>query len=104
MNNTQKSIDRVCDYRGVPKVKKGMTCTVDGRKGKIVGGNTSANFNVKFEDSKRVMNCHPYWKMRIFDESGNVHYDHSADKAEQEHIIRRLAENGIDIDELETEA
>lgn len=47
------------------------------------------------------MNCHPYWKMRIFDESGNVHYDHSADKAEQEHIIRRLAENGIDIDELE---
>lgn len=101
MNNTQKSIDRVCEYRGIPRVQKGALCTVDGKKGHIVGGNSSSNFSVRFEGSNHTTNCHPYWKMRIFDESGNVHYDHSADKAEQEHIIRRLAENGIDIDELE---
>ena len=65
MSNTQKYIDRVCEYRGVPKIKKGTPCSVDGKKGVIWGGNGSANFNVKFEDG-RIMNCHPYYKMKIF--------------------------------------
>lgn len=76
MGNTQKAIDRVCEYRGVPKVTKGMKCSVDGRSGSIVGGNSSANFNVRMDDTGRVYNCHPYYKMQIFTETGLLYYDH----------------------------
>ena len=48
MPNTQEYIDRVCEYRAVPPVKKGQPCIVNGDKGLIVGGNGSANFNVRF--------------------------------------------------------
>lgn len=76
MGNTQKAIDRVCEYRCVPKVRKGMPCNVDGRAGKIVGGNSAANFNVKFDDNGTIRNCHPYWRFQIFTETGLVYYDH----------------------------
>lgn len=72
MSNTQKAIDRVCEYREVPAVKKGQRCTVDNQPGVIWGGNGSANFNVKFDSNGRVSNCHPGWKMKIF-------IDHSSD-------------------------
>ncbi len=49
MPNTQKHIDRVCEYRDIPSVTKGMSCNCNGRQGKIVGGNSSSNFNVKFD-------------------------------------------------------
>lgn len=76
MPNTQKHIDRVCDYRGVPPVKKGAPCLVGERAGKIVGGNSSANFNVKFDDNGDVLNCHPYWNFQIFTEGGELYYDY----------------------------
>ena len=65
MPNTQKYIDRVCEYRRLPRVKKGTPCIVDGREGVIVGGNSSANFNVKFDDTGQIRNCHPEWKFTI---------------------------------------
>jgi len=65
MGNTQKSIDRVCEYRGLGKIKKGTHVTVDGRKGAIVGGNSSANFNVRWDDTGKINNCHPGWRMVI---------------------------------------
>lgn len=71
MRNTQEFIDRVCDYRGLPKIKEGTRCEVDGKQGVICGGNTSANFNVRFDDG-RVSNCHPNWRMRILDSDGSV--------------------------------
>ncbi len=64
MPNTQGFIDRVCEYRGIPPVKKGQPCHVNGKKGLIVGGNNSANFQVRFS-SGETFNCHPYWKMKI---------------------------------------
>ena len=64
MPNTQEYVNRVCEYRGVPPIKKGQPCIVDGKKGLIVGGNGSANFNVRFA-SGDTFNCHPYWKMKI---------------------------------------
>ena len=76
MANTQKNIDRVCEYRGVPKVTKGMACNVNGRQGKVVGGNSSCNFNVKFDDNGDVSNCHPYWRLQIFTTTGLLYYDH----------------------------
>lgn len=75
--NNQKQIDRICEYRGLPELKKGMPCKVDGRNGKVWGGNCSANLNVKFDDGQ-VSNCHPYWKMQIFSENGDVIYDSNA--------------------------
>ena len=79
MRNTQKYIDRVCEYRGLPKVLKGMPCEVNGKTGKILGGNSSANFNVNFDDNNQVMNCHPYWKMKIFNLDGSIYYQHKED-------------------------
>jgi hypothetical protein len=74
--NTQKKIDEVCEYRGLPAVKKGMRCEVAGKQGQVVGGNSSANFNVKFDGEKHPMNCHPYWKMKIFKADGSIFYQH----------------------------
>ena len=82
MGNTQKSINRVCDYRGIPPVKKGARCVVSGNHGTIVGGNSSANFNVKFDAGGRILNCHPYWKMEILNADGSVYYKY--DKLEQQ--------------------
>lgn len=76
MPNTQKAIDRICDYRGVPKIKKGTKCTVSGEAGKIWGGNTSANFNVKFDSDGRIRNCHPYHEMKIYAANDSLIYEH----------------------------
>lgn len=70
--NTQEYIDRVCKYRQLPPVKKGQLCVVDGRKGTIEGGNSAANFNVQFLGYESVRNCHPEWKMKIFNDDGTV--------------------------------
>jgi len=76
MPNTQRHIDQVCDYRDIPHITKGMACNVDGRQGKIVGGNTSSNFNVQFDDNGDMGNCHPYWRFQIYTPSGLLYYDH----------------------------
>lgn len=74
-NNTQEYIDRVCEYRQLPKVSKGWNCKVDGKKGTIEGGNSSANFNVQFPHYEGVRNCHPEWKMKIYNDSGELIHD-----------------------------
>ena len=38
----------------------------------VVGGNSSANLNVLFDGDKTAMNCHPYWKKKIFSEDGCI--------------------------------
>jgi hypothetical protein len=76
MANTQKAIDDVCKYRLIPKIKKGACCEVDGKPGRIWGGNHAANFNVKFDSDGRVSNCHPYWKMKIFGKNKKIIYEH----------------------------
>lgn len=73
--NTQKRINDVIEYRGLPPIKKGMRCEVDGKQGIVVGGNSSANLNVIFDGQKSAMNCHPYWRMKIFNDDGSVVYD-----------------------------
>lgn len=80
MPNTQKSINEICEYRGVSVIKKGTLCEVDGKKGCIWGGNHAANFNVKFDEDGRISNCHPYYKMKIFNEDGSVLYEYKDPK------------------------
>lgn len=76
--NNQRDIDRVCVYRGVPKIKKFQKCAVDGREGLIIGGNSSCNFNVAYIDNpKQVVNCHPHWQFEIFNDDRTLLYNHS---------------------------
>ncbi len=76
MPNTQKAINNVCEYRGLPEIKKGTHCVVDGKCGRVWGGNSSANLNVKFNADGQIMNCHPYFKMKIFNKDNTVLYEH----------------------------
>ena len=76
MANTQKAIYATCEYRGVPRITKGTPCIIDGEEGVIWGGNSAANFNVKYDDDGRIRNCHPYWKMKILNNDGSVLYEH----------------------------
>ncbi|WP_321367959.1 hypothetical protein [uncultured Desulfuromusa sp.] len=66
----QAKLDEVCKYRGLPPLKVGVECEVDGRNGIVVGGNCSANLSVVFDDADHVTNCHPGYRMRIFNGLG----------------------------------
>lgn len=72
--NTQKQINNIVAYRGLPPIKKGQRCLVDGKQGRVWDGNSSANLNVLFDGQKHTMNCHPYWKMKIFNDDGSIVY------------------------------
>jgi hypothetical protein len=77
-----KDIARVAEYRGVPFVRPGMRVEVAGSPGRIVGVNSSANFDVVFDDGSYggfAVNCHPLHKMRYFDEDGTLLFDTETD-------------------------
>ena len=67
---TDEKFLNTAKYRNVPFARVGMAVEVLGRRGLIIGSNSSANFNVVFENGE-VLNCHPNWEMRFFDEQGN---------------------------------
>lgn len=71
---TDESFAKTAQYRGVPFAKIGMRVQVEGRSGVIVGKNSSANFEVLFDDGPHkglTLNCHPNWRMKYFDQDGN---------------------------------
>lgn len=72
--NNQKSIDEMCVYRGLPKILKGWRAEVAGKKGVIHGANRSCNFNVKMDEGG-ISNCHPYWKMKIYNSENSLVYE-----------------------------
>lgn len=61
--HTSKQFVRNAEYRGLPNVKCGQRVKVGNEFGVIVGHNSSANFNVMFDnDSKyrgKTLNRHP---------------------------------------------
>lgn len=61
----QERINDVCEKRGVPLIKVGQPCLVEGKKGLIINGNSSLNFDVRFAETGEVCNCHPYYDMKI---------------------------------------
>ena len=65
METKQDKLNRICQYRGLPKIKIGQPCIVNGKKGLIVSANSSCNLDVRFADTGLTNNCHPYWKMKI---------------------------------------
>lgn len=67
-----ENLERVKQARGIPFAKLGMRLTVDGKSGVIVGANCSGNLDVIFDGTDYPMNCHPWWRVTYFDESGNI--------------------------------
>lgn len=64
---------RMAERRGIGFARVGMTVEVDGEQGVIVGHNDSCNLNVLMLSGPRkgaISNCHPGWKIRYFDDSG----------------------------------
>lgn len=67
--------------RGIEFAKLGMMVEVDGDIGTIEGMSGSANLDVRFTNQlkhgRQVHNSHPTWKVKYFDEAGNMiaHFD-----------------------------
>jgi hypothetical protein len=62
----------ICERRGMEFVRMGMTIDVAGKKGIVVGGNSSLNFNVIMEGTTHAQNCHPTWETTYYDKQMNV--------------------------------
>ena len=68
--------ERMTKARGIQFASIGMRVEVAGRKGVIVGSNSSLNLNVWIEDYAAVDNCHPYWETVYFDDDGGIVKDY----------------------------
>lgn len=70
----KKSLDYIKNQRGLKFVEIGMKVQFlhNGKFGVIKGENSSGNLDVLFEGDKKPSNCHPTYKMRYFDNDGNV--------------------------------
>ncbi|MEJ1390110.1 MAG: hypothetical protein RPU34_04335 [Candidatus Sedimenticola sp. (ex Thyasira tokunagai)] len=69
---TDSEFLRTAEYRGVPFARIGMRVKVGGDPGMIVGKNSSANFNILFDDGDHPLNCHPNWDIKYLDDDGTV--------------------------------
>lgn len=67
---TTPAFEQNAKYRGIPFAHCGMSVEVGGKRGVIVGHNSSANLDVLFEDG-RVLNCHPQSAVRYFNADGS---------------------------------
>jgi hypothetical protein len=59
------------EQRGLDFLTRNMTVEVDGEKG-IVTGDCNGNLAVKFEGNKHSDNCHPHWRVKYFNENGEL--------------------------------
>lgn len=63
-------------HRGIEFARLGMMVEVSGDIGTIEGMNSSCNLNVKFANTlkhgKGLHNCHPWWNVKYFDETGQL--------------------------------
>jgi hypothetical protein len=67
------SLQTVRDGRDMPFIKRGMRVQVyNGKFGVISSSNSQMNLNVRLDGEKQSTNYHPQWKMKYFDDKGNV--------------------------------
>jgi len=62
--HTSADFIRTAQYRGLPNVRCGQRVKVGEARGVIIGHNSSANFDVLFDDDSpryagEILNCHP---------------------------------------------
>ena len=83
--SSDEGFKRTAKYRGVEFAKIGMLVMVGEERGRIVGKNSSANFNVLFEDGRyegHILNCHPNCDIAYFDSEGKCLADFRKPRAE----------------------
>lgn len=66
------SLDRIRQSRDLPFIKRGMRVEVDGKPGRICSCNISDNLNIRLDGERRSRNCHPYYRVKYFDQDGKV--------------------------------
>lgn len=70
----------VREARNMPWLRRGMRVELHKdtgvKKGRVTGGNTMANIQVRFDGENFSRNCHPHWQMVYFEASGTVIADY----------------------------
>lgn len=67
----KQQFESMKEARGLDFLKRNMTVEVDGDKGKVTGS-YGHNLLVQFEGKKHSDNCHPHWRVKYFDEGGQL--------------------------------
>lgn len=70
--NNNDTFENVKRWRSLEFIYLGMKVEMDGKKGVIVGGNSSLNLDVCFDGQSWAENCHPWYKMKYFGSNGNL--------------------------------
>lgn len=85
MSKATQFIEDMKRCRGIDFARIGMMVEVDGAIGTITGMNGSANLDVKFANQlkfgKGAHNCHPMWKIKYFNNAGELIADYTGDKS-----------------------
>lgn len=72
----QRFVRDIKRHRGIEFAFVGMMVEVDGDIGTIVAMNGAANLDVIFANRAKYgrgkRNCHPYWRVKYFDENGTL--------------------------------
>ncbi|CAI9898904.1 TPA: hypothetical protein ACG5BG_004807 [Pseudomonas aeruginosa] len=70
--------------RGIEFARIGMMVEVNGERGTIKGANGSANLDVVFANVLKMgqhkHNCHPCWRVKYFDDTGELIAHHDDEK------------------------
>lgn len=74
------SMDNIRECRNMPFLKRGMKVLVAGRKGVVTSSNQSLNINVRFENRRKSINCHPQWETVYYDDKDNIVADYRENK------------------------
>ena len=66
------SFNRMKESRGIEFAHLGMKVEVNGKPGVIVGSNSGLNLDVCFNGEHWANNCHPWWRVKYFDNKGDL--------------------------------
>jgi len=67
-----KGFNRMKEHRDIEFAHLGMKVEVNGKPGVIVGSNRSLNLDVCLEGEHWRSNCHPWWRVKYFDNKGDL--------------------------------
>ena len=67
-----EGFNRMKMLRGIEFAQLGMKVEGNGKPGVIVGHNSSLNLDVCLDGQYWASNCHPWWRMKYFDNKGDL--------------------------------
>lgn len=68
----EEDFARMCEQRDIQFAYQGMVVDVAGKKGWLVGSNSSLNMDVLFEGYDHTSNCHPHHETTFYDNNMNI--------------------------------